>query len=84
MIPVEQLLHELIYLLLFSAVAVAYVAANLMDNLFGIGKYPILSALIGAVVAIIIMLININLALVAIIIGAVVSIIASFVQDKLF
>ena len=78
-----ELLHELIYLLLFCAVAVSYIAASTAERLFGIGKYPVLSAAIGSVVAIVIMLINIELAVVAIIIGAVISVIAGLVQDKL-
>lgn len=79
-----QLLEEMIYLLLFCVVAVCFIVSTTADRVFGVCDHPVISALIGSAIGIIIMFVNIELAVVAIIVGAVVTLISGFLLDKFF
>ena len=79
----EALFETLAIGLIAGVLAAAWLPAFLLDQIFGIGTYPLLSEAIGAVVGLVILFIGpATLGVVAMIVAAAVSIITSFIQEK--
>ena len=78
-----QLFETMALIMMAGVIAAAWLPAFLLDKVFGIGYHPLVSAIIGSVVGLIILFIKpASLGVVAMIAAAVVSIVSSVIQEK--
>ena len=77
-----EIFESFALILIMGVICAAWLVSTIIDKIFGIGFYPILSTIIGSVVGIVILLIWPLAGVAAMIAAGVVALITSIVQEK--
>ncbi len=78
----KELIEMYAYIAIVGIVVLTGVVANVMVNVIGAGERPILSAVIGSAVGIIVLLIKPTLLILAVILAVVATVAASIIFNK--